>query len=259
VDDGHIKMNIRDGIACIVIDRYEKRNAMTSSMFRQLTEQIEIATRNAGIRVIIVTGVRNSFCSGADLAELVSQGDALERKRWLFEEVNEVVLRMQFASQLFIAGINGAALGAGLDLALGCDLRYMAKSAFVSESYIQVGLLPGEGGTYFLPRMIGLTRALELILTGRRVPADEARSLGLVNDVWQDADFAERLTETAQAIASLPADAISFSKRATHAAFQTDLRTHLDMVSSHNVLLQLGTDFQKRVEGFLRARDREGG
>jgi enoyl-CoA hydratase/carnithine racemase len=150
-----------------------------------------------------------------------------------------------------IAAINGAARGAGLDMALMCDLRTMADSATVAESYINVGLIAGDGGTYYLPRIIGLPRALELFWTGRAIDAAEAERIGLVNNVAPLDQLMKVTYDLARAIASQPFEAVRAYKRSVYQGMNMPLGAHLDMVSSHTSILRDTPEHRAKVAAFL--------
>ena len=146
--------------------------------------------------MLVLTGAGDqAFCSGIDLGSISNANPdltPLERKSQLHDEIHQVALALEALDKPVIASINGAAVGAGLDMALMCDLRIAARSARLSEGYIKVGLTPGDGGAYYLPRLVGTAKALELLLTGDFVSADEAHRIGMVNRVVDDADLGSR-------------------------------------------------------------------
>ena len=158
---------------------------------------------------------------------------------------------MQQMDKPTIAAINGTARGAGLDMALMCDLRIMADSATLAESYINVGLIAGDGGTWYLPRLIGVPRALELFWTGRLVEAPEAERIGLVNRVVPLAKLMPAARELATQIAKQPFEAVRAYKRSVYQGMSMNLSTHLDMVSSHTSILRDTPDHRERVAAFL--------
>jgi enoyl-CoA hydratase/carnithine racemase len=153
-----------------------------------------------------------------------------------------------------IAAINGTAIGAGLDMALMCDMRIMARSARLSEGYIRVGLVPGDGGCYYLPRLVGTARALELLLTGDFIDSAEAERIGLVNRVVDDDDLPAAVAGLARKIADGPPVAIRMIKRATYQSMRTDLRTSLDLISSHTGVVGLMHDSAEAMEAFRQKR-----
>ena len=204
-----------------------------------------------------------AFCSGIDL-DSISNAHAsltpLERKSQLHDEIHQVALALEALDKPVIASINGAAVGAGLDMALMCDLRIAARSARLSEGYIKVGLTPGDGGAYYLPRLVGTAKALELLLTGDMVCADEAHRIGLVNRVVDDAELGAATRVLAEQIAAAPPVTVRMIKRATYQSANADLRTSLDLISSHFAVVAATDDAaealsamrQKRVQTYPR-------
>src|SRR5690349_6498785 len=152
----------------------------------------------------------------------------LDHKQWL-EVIHRVPLTLETLDKPVIAALNGVAVGAGLDMALMCDLRYAAAGTRFSEGYVKVGLIPGDGGTYFLPRLIGTARALELLWTGDFISAEDAERIGLVNRVVPADQLLAHVYELAARLASGPSAAIRTTKRAVYQGVRMDLRTHLDM------------------------------
>ena len=147
-------------------------------------ESLIKAKEDPEVRVIIVTGNGDTFCSGGDIREMAEgRLQSWDMKNFLWEGVHRIVLTIEDLDKPVIAAINGAAMGAGLDMALMCDLRVCSDRAKLAESYIMMGLVPGDGGAYFLPRVVGLAKALELLLTGDVIGPEEALHIGLVNKV----------------------------------------------------------------------------
>jgi enoyl-CoA hydratase/carnithine racemase len=153
-----------------------------------------------------------------------------------------------------IAAINGAAAGAGLDLALQCDLRYAAASARLGETYVRVGLVPGAGGTWFLPRLVGTAKALELFWTGDLIDAAEAERIGMVNKVLPDEQLMGHVHEVADKIARGPQLSVRFIKRAVYQGRSIDLRTSLDLISSHYAVVSSSADHKEAVQSYLEKR-----
>jgi enoyl-CoA hydratase/carnithine racemase len=153
-----------------------------------------------------------------------------------------------------IAAVNGVAVGAGLDIALMCDLRFAASSARMSEGYIRVGLVPGEGGCYLLPRLVGPARALELLMTGRFVDAAEALAIGLVNRVYEDAELAAQAHAFAAELAGRSPIPLQIIKRSVYQAATSDLGSHLDAISSHMAIVQSTADYAEAQAAFREHR-----
>lgn len=248
-----------DGIATITLNRPEKYNAFTKGMIDRWAGFLSQAAHDDAVKVIVVTGAGKAFCAGGDVGAQKERAnnDGLERKHFLWRHVHRIALQMEQLDKPTIAAINGTARGAGFDMALMCDLRLMARSARVAESYINVGLIAGDGGTYYLPRLIGLPRALELFWTGREVGAEEAERIGIVNRAVTDDSLMDETYALARSIAAQPFEAIRAYKRSVYQGMNMPLAAHLDMVSSHTALLRDTPEHRERVEAFLQ-RKRQG-
>src|SRR5215204_1387476 len=180
-----LKFSVDDGIGRIVLNRPERMNAFTFEMIDAWILALEECRRNDAVKVVVVTGNGSAFCSGGDIIEM---GERLEqtpeqRKAELFDRIERIPLALDDLDKPVIAAINGVATGAGMDLALMCDIRYAAESARLAETYVNVGLVPGAGGAHYLPRLVGVAKALELFWTGDFIDAQEAMRIGIVNKV----------------------------------------------------------------------------
>ena len=246
----------RDGIATLTLNRPQKYNAFTKDMVVLWARLLAECEEDAQVKVIVLTGAGKGFCSGGDIGvqKERAKNDALERKDFLFRYVHTIARTMHRLDKPVIAAINGAARGAGMDMALMCDLRVMAQSATLAETYINVGLIAGDGGTYYLPRLIGIPRALELFWTGRVVGAEEAERLGIVSRAVPDHELMPVTYELARAIAAQPFEAVRAYKRAVYQGMTMSLDAHLDMVSSHTSLLRDTPEHRERVEAFLQRK-----
>jgi enoyl-CoA hydratase/carnithine racemase len=252
-----VLFNVDDeGVATITLNRPEKYNAFTKDMIVRWGTLLEQCESDPKIKVLVLTGVGKAFCSGGDVSAQKerAKNDALERKDFLWRHVHKIAFIMERMDKPTIAAINGAARGAGLDMALMCDLRLMADSATVAESYINVGLIAGDGGTYYLPRIIGLPRALELFWTGRAIGAAEADRIGLVNNVVPYDELMPATYKLAHAIAAQPFEAVRAYKRSVYQGMSMTLSAHLDMVSSHTSILRDTPEHRERVAAFLERK-----
>jgi enoyl-CoA hydratase/carnithine racemase len=241
------------GVATITLNRPEKYNAFTKDMINRWAEILEQCETDPSIKVVVLTGAGKAFCTGGDINAQKDRAnnDALERKDFLWRHVHKIAFIMERMDKPTIAAINGAARGAGLDMALMCDLRTMADTATLAESYINVGLIAGDGGTYYLPRIIGLPRALELFWTGRAIDAAEAERIGLVNNVVPADQLMAATYQLARAIAAQPFEAVRAYKRAVYQGMNMPLAAHLDMVSSHTSILRDTPEHRAKVAAFL--------
>ncbi len=252
-----IKFSVDDkGIAVITLNRPERFNAFHQGLVDEWYDALQKVAGNPEAKVVILTGAGKAFCAGGDVDEMMGflEKDSLDRKNFLWEHVHKIALTLERLDRPVIAALNGTARGAGLDMALMCDIRIAAKSAVFAESYVNVGLMPGDGGTYFLPRLIGIPRALEMFWTGREVTAEEAERMGFVNRVVPDGEAFDAAYELALKIASQPQQAIRFAKRAMYQSLNASLTMHLDMVSSHMAVLEDLPAFRERLEAFKKRK-----
>jgi enoyl-CoA hydratase/carnithine racemase len=254
-----LKFSIAEGIARIVLDRPERMNAFTFDMIDAWTAALQQCRTNDAVKVVIVTGTGSAFCSGGDIVEM---GERLEhtpeqRKSELFQRIERIPLALEDLDKPVIAAVNGVATGAGMDMALMCDLRYAAQSARFAETYVQVGLVPGAGGAHFLPRLVGVSKALELFLTGDFVDAHEALRIGIVNKVFADATLNEEVDKIARRMANAPALTLRMTKRAIYQGMRNDLRTNLDLISSHYAVITSTPEHQQLVRSFIASRSKK--
>ena len=256
---GHLKFSIADGIAKIVLDRPERKNAFTFEMIDAWTDALQRCRTDEAVKVILVTGTGDAFCSGGDIVEM---GDRLthtpeQRKNELFNRIERIPLALEDLDKPVIAVVNGVATGAGMDMALMCDIRYAAQSARFAETYVKVGLVPGAGGAHYLPRLVGVSKALELFLTGDFVDAQEALRLGLVNKVFPDESLLREAESIARRMAQAPPLTLRMTKRAIYQGMRNDLRTNLDLISSHYAVITSTQQHKDLVRAFIAARDRK--
>jgi 2-(1,2-epoxy-1,2-dihydrophenyl)acetyl-CoA isomerase len=253
----HLKFSIEDGIGRIVLDRPERMNAFTFEMIDAWRAALEECRRNDAVRVVLVTGTGKAFCSGGDIVEM---GERLEqkpeqRKNELFERIERIPLALEDLDKPVIAVVNGVATGAGMDMALMCDIRYAAESARFAETYVNVGLVPGAGGAHYLPRLVGVSKALELFLTGEFIDAREALRIGLVNKVFPDENLMREAETVATKMARAPALTLRMIKRAIYQGMRNDLRTNLDLISSHYAVITSTDAHKEAVRSFIAGRD----
>lgn len=250
-----IKWSVADGIATITLNRPEARNAFTLPMIREWERLLKSSADNDDVRVVVLTGTgERAFCAGVDLSWLTDDHTPLQRKRELHEGIQRVALAVEDLDKPVIAAINGVAVGAGLDMALMCDMRVMSTTARLSEGYVKLGLAPGDGGAYYLPRLIGISRALELLLTGDSVDAEEALRIGLVNRVAAPEQLGAETTRLARSLAANPPASVRMIKRATRQSASIDLRTALDLASSHLAILATTEDAAEALTALKEKR-----
>lgn len=251
-----ILCEVDDKVATITLNRPDKHNAFTTPMAREWADMLERLESDERVRVIVVTGAGRSFCAGGDTQAMGADEvpRALDIRSKLTEGVHRIALQLQCMAKPVIAAINGAAMGAGLDLALMCDIRFAADTAVVGESYSRLGLVPGAGGSYFLPRIVGTAKALELLWTADVLDASSAERIGLVSRVLPSAQLLPATMEFAQRIASSPPLAVQAIKRLVHQSLRMDLASSLNLAASEMTLVRASDDHREAVAAMREKR-----
>lgn len=251
-----INFKIENHIGFITLNRPDKLNAFTTEMLHSWADALTECATNDDVRVIVLTGSGRGFCSGGDINSFRENegNNAYARKKSLADRVHQIPLIMDTLDKPVIVAVNGVATGAGMDMALMGDIRIAARSARFAESYIRVGIFAGDGGTWYLPRLVGTPKALELLWTGRFVEAEEAYEIGIVNQVVDDAELMEATKAMAQKIAAQPPIAVRMMKRAVYQGLRMDLRTHLDMASSHMATIYSTDDHSEALSALKDKR-----
>ncbi|MFE2041416.1 enoyl-CoA hydratase/isomerase family protein [Streptomyces sp. NPDC059477] len=250
-----IEYTVSEGIATIRLNRPDKRNAFTLEMVDAWADRLIDAQHDPDVRVIVVTGAPGAFCAGIDLSWIEDTGQRpLDHKLTLSEHIHRVPLALEAVDKPVLAAVNGVAVGAGLDMALMCDMRLASADATFAMSYVKVGLIPGDGGCWLLPRLIGLPRALELLLTGDTVSADRADQLGMINSVHAPEDLMTATYTLARRLADGPPQLIRMIKRTAIQSQRLDFRTSLELVSSHMGVIRSTEDSVEAYRAFREKR-----
>jgi enoyl-CoA hydratase/carnithine racemase len=244
----------RDGVRTITLDRPQSRNGLTVDVVRAYAAAIREVPD--AIRAIVLTGANGAFCSGLDLKDAMRRGlsSGAEVERGLREDFHGLIRAAHGSDRPTIAQVDGAAAGFGCDLALACDLRIVSDRAIFGEIFVKRGLMPDGGGTYFLPRIVGVGRALELLLTGDLVDAETALHIGLANRLVPAAELAATTAEFAARLAKGPPLVHRAVKRAVFANLDSDLEAALDREAVGQLELLGSRDFGEGVTAFLQKR-----
>jgi 2-(1,2-epoxy-1,2-dihydrophenyl)acetyl-CoA isomerase len=248
---------VKDAIATLTLNRPERLNALGGTLRDDLYAAVLRASQDADVRVIVVTGAGKGFCAGGDVKAMneVKEGRA---ERPLIDKVaplrDRVLLAMRDAPQPVIAAVNGAAAGAGMNLALGCDIRLASTAAKFTQAFVKRGLHPDWGGTYFLPRLVGMAKACELIFTGDIIDAGEALRLGLVSAIYAPEELLPATYELARKIATGPPIAIRLAKRALYHSQDVDLRAALEFETFAQNIASETEDAREGIRAFVEKR-----
>jgi 2-(1,2-epoxy-1,2-dihydrophenyl)acetyl-CoA isomerase len=251
-----IDIATHDRIATITLNRPDKLNAFSGTMREDLLEALRNAERDATCRVVVITGAGRAFCAGGDVDYMsgLQRDGNLPAFRKLLDAGGNVVLQIASMEKPVIASINGIAAGAGCNLALACDYRIASDAAKLGETFVKIGLHPDWGGTWLLPRLVGRSRAAELLMTGRIVDAAEALGIGMVDRVVPAAELAGETAKLARSIAAAPPIAVAGIKRALAAAERNDLRTQLELEAEHQMHAFTSRDAAEGMRAFFGKR-----
>ncbi|MGB1142577.1 MAG: enoyl-CoA hydratase/isomerase family protein, partial [Halioglobus sp.] len=224
-----ILLDIDGKVATITLNRPEVMNAINEAMLPPWVDALEECRTNSDVAVIVVTGAGEAFCRGGDTTKLGSHTtpSPVEIKEQFWDRLHRIPRKLAEIDKPVIAAVNGLASGAGVDVSLQCDLRFAARTAKFRVSYTAFGLVPGNGGTYFLPRIVGEAKALELFWAADPIDAEEALQIGMVNQVFDDDELLSRTLEYAHRIATRAPLAMTLVKRAVKQSLAMDLNTHL--------------------------------
>lgn len=246
--------SIKDGIGTITFNRPERRNAFTFEMLEEAARVLSEYRDDPAVRVIVLTGAGESFCAGGDVKNMNRPISIVQRKSDLWKRMQVIPKTLSTVDKPVIAMINGDAVGGGMDIALMCDIRVAVETARFSQAYVRLGLAPGDGGAFFLTRLIGLGRALELLLTGDFVDAHEAARLGMINHVVPASELATKTYAIAKKLASLPPLSVQTTKRLTYQSLQSEMIAALELASSQAAILASTDDHIEAVQSFREKR-----
>ena len=243
----------KDGLLVLTLNRPDKYNSFNREMALQLLSYLDQAEKDADVRAIVLTGSGKAFCAGQDLTEAIDpEGPGI--KRIVEEHYNPIILRLRSIEKPIIAAVNGVAAGAGANIALACDIVYAAASASFIQAFSKIGLIPDSGGTYTLPRLVGLNLASALMITGDKINAEDARTFGMVYKVFADDALMREVTEAARAVAAMPTKAIGYTKRLLNHSYSHSLQDQLIMERDIQVACANGYDYNEGVKAFLEKR-----
>ncbi|MBY0517142.1 MAG: enoyl-CoA hydratase/isomerase family protein [Bacteriovoracaceae bacterium] len=252
----HIETELDGHVLWVWLNRPEASNAYSDSMVVDLPSVIEAANRDSQVRVIVLAARGKNFCAGGDVKAMKDHtgmfaGEANElRERYMFG-IQQIPLALSRLSKPVIAMVQGAAVGAGCDLVAMCDLRVASTEASFAETFAKVGLVPGDGGAWFLIRAVGHSKASEMFFTGKTYKASEAQQMGLIHETVSSDQLISHTKKLAEQLASLPPIALQLTKKSIQHAYESPLNLHLDLVASFQAITQRSSDHHKAVEGLL--------
>lgn len=256
-DFNHLLFDVREGVALITLNRPDMSNALITQLGEELCRCLDYIKEDESVRAVIITGTGKNFSSGGDLKGMRSSLDEGRPKEFMKETLKPVyqtAIKIRTLTKPVIAAVNGNAMGAGMNLALACDLIIASEKAIFSEAFIDVGLIPGMGGTFFLPRLVGPARAAELFFTGKRITAEEAREWGIVNEVVAPDELESTVWKLAVKLAGKPTRAIARTKALLNNTYLHSMEEHLNLERETQIETSGDQDYAEGVNSFWEKR-----
>lgn len=257
-EENTLLVEIKNGVAVLTLNRPDKLNSFNDELSFKLQDALKECERNKDVKVVVITGAGRGFCAGQDLQSRFagleggpkpSLGDSIRRR------YNPIVTKIRRMEKPVVAAVNGVAAGAGASLVFACDFRFVADSVSFIQSFSRVGLVPDSGSTFFLPRMIGSTKALELMYTADKMSAQQANEYGLVNKLSSSEEVLKEAIAFAEKLAKGPTMAYALTKRAVNKAIFDDLEELLEYEAQLQEIAGKSDDFQEGVKAFIEKRE----
>lgn len=242
------------GVATITLNRPEKMNTLSPKMVAEIPQALEEVGKDKSVRSVVLTGAGRAFSAGAELdSPIFAMTNPADLKDF-FGPVSRSVLAIRNMPKAVVAAVNGVCVGGAMNLVLACDIIIASETARFSEAFINIGLQPDYGGTYTLPRLVGVSKAMELILTGRLFDAREAEKMGLISHVVASEKLESTAQELARKLADAPPLAVAFAKNSVYQALNMNLATALEAEARAQSLLFLSEDMKEGIKSFLEKR-----
>ena len=240
-------------IGKITLNRPDKYNAFVRGMALELQKKLDECRSDETIRCIIISGSGKAFCAGQDLIE-ATDPNGLTIEEIVQQHYNPIIKKIREIEIPVIAAVNGVAAGAGANVALACDIVVAAKSASFIQAFSKIGLIPDSGGTYFLPRLIGIQKAAALMMTGEAVSAEKAEALGMIYAVYEDSEFETSAMKLADTISSMPTKGLGYTKKLLSQTFNNSLEDQLSLEAETQALSASSKDHQEGIKAFMEKR-----
>jgi 2-(1,2-epoxy-1,2-dihydrophenyl)acetyl-CoA isomerase len=250
----YLEFSENQGVALITLNRPAKFNSFVRAMALELQEALDYCNREKHIRCVLLTGNGKAFCAGQDLSEAIDP-NGVGITRIVEEHYNPVVTKIRFLTKPVICAVNGVAAGAGANIALSCDITFAAKSSSFIQAFSKIGLIPDSGGTYILPRLIGMQRASALMFSGEKVGAEEAEKMGMIYKSVPDEKLHEEALGMALKLATMPTKAIEYTKSLLNVSMQNGFEKQLSEEGKYQSISANTHDYKEGVAAFLEKRN----
>jgi 2-(1,2-epoxy-1,2-dihydrophenyl)acetyl-CoA isomerase len=253
MSDTSLLFSLADGVATLTLNRPDVFNSINKPLALAFQQRLRECQADAAVRAVVLTGTGRAFCAGQDLAEITGP-DAPDVSEIVEKHYNPIILLIRELEKPVIAAVNGVAAGAGANIALACDIVVARESASFIQAFSKIGLVPDSGGTYFLPRLVGLQRASALMLTGDKVSATEAVQMGMIYKAFADADFDHEVSSLARKMANLPTKGLAYTKQLLNSTFANDVAQQLRAEGDYQLRAGQTADYREGVSAFLEKR-----
>jgi 2-(1,2-epoxy-1,2-dihydrophenyl)acetyl-CoA isomerase len=251
--DMTLNTTIEEGVLFISLNRPEVFNSFNREMALELQQKLDTAKDDDSVRSIVITGEGKAFCAGQDLVE-ATDPNGPELQSIVRDHYNPIIEKIRTIEKPVIAAVNGVAAGAGANIALACDIVLAKESASFIQAFSKIGLIPDSGGTFFLPRLVGMQKALALMITGEKVMAVEAEKMNMIYKAIPDENFEEEVNKLAVSLAQMPTKGLGLTKRAVNESWNNSLSEQLKIEEELQTKAGMTTDFNEGVSAFLEKR-----
>ena len=249
-----IQFEIKEGVGKITLNRPDKYHAFVREMALQLQDALDKCNDDKSVRALLITARGKAFCSGQDLGE-VTDPNGPELTQIVQEHYNPIIKRIRNIEKPIVAAVNGVAAGAGASIALCCDIVVACESASFIQAFSKIGLIPDSGGTFFLPRLIGMQKAAALMMTAEPISAYDAEKIGMIYKVFPNDIFEEKSWELASKLAGMPTKGLGLTKRLLNVSYANSLEEQLDMEDKYQTIAGNTSDFKEGIEAFFEKRN----
>ena len=252
----YIQYNKKNAVAIIVLDRPDKFNSFIREMALDFQNKLDEAAGDSEVRCVVITGTGKAFCAGQDLKE-ATDDNGISLNKIVSEHYNPIILKIHQMDKPVVAAVNGVAAGAGANIALACDIVLAKESASFIQAFSKIGLIPDSGGTWLLPRLVGLQRATGLMMTGEKVAAAEAVKMGMIFKAIPDEDFDHEIHQFSLYLAQMPTYGLALTKQALNKTFSHTMEEQIALEDQLQTQAGNSHDYQEGTLAFLEKRKPE--
>ena len=242
------------GIATITLNRPSVFNSINQEMIKSLQHHLDVAAQDVSVRAVVLTATGKAFCAGQDLGEVLEEKE-IDFNKIVQENYNPLVLKIRNMDKPVVAAVNGVAAGAGANLALACDIVVAKESTNFIQAFSKIGLIPDCGGTYFLPRLIGLQKATALMMLADKVSAAQAKEIGMIYEFFADDIFDAEVAKIAHKLANLPTKGLAYTKKLLNQTFNNSIEEQLIQEGLFQAKSGNTSDYQEGVDAFIEKRN----